>query len=273
MQAKWKFKMTREVLQALEEWLVEFLRHEVRSRGFDKVLVGVSGGVDSALVARLCQKAFGRNLHALFMPSSVSSKESLEHAKALCEQFSISYDISPITPLENAFREAVKPDHPLRLGNACARFRMILLYDLAFAQNRLVIGTGNRSEILLGYSTLYGDTACAINPIGELYKNEVYELAAFLEIPTQILSKPPSAELIIGQEDEVDLGFSYAQIDTLLYDLSEQELDHQALLQAGHPLALIEMVEERIERNAFKRALPPLAPVRQWLKTQIHSYH
>lgn len=247
---------------ALVNQLVDFLRQELAQRGFKKVVVGLSGGVDSAVVARLCQEAIGENLHALLMPSSVSSKESVEHALLLCERFNLSHHIQSIAPLELAFRELHPEASPLRIGNACARFRMITLYDFSFKENRLVIGTGNKSEILLGYGTLYGDTACALNPIGDLYKTEIFQLAKFLSIPDEIIQKAPSADLFEGQSDEKELGFSYNDMDQLLFDHIELKLSKEELLAKGHAKELVEMVLKRISTNKFKSEMPPIAQVR-----------
>lgn len=252
--------------ELLVQRLVGFIRDELASRGFDKAVVGLSGGVDSAVVARLCQLAIGERFKAILMPASSSSPESLLHARLLCERFNISYQVQSIAPFDELFRRENPSASPHRIGNACARFRMIVLYDIALAEQRLVVGTGNRSEILLGYETLHGDSACAFNPIGELYKSEIFTLARFLGIPEEIVGKAPSADLFEGQSDEGDLGFSYNAIDEVLFNHFELGFSREALVARGFEAGLVKMVLGRVERNRFKSEMPPLAPARAWIK-------
>ncbi len=242
----------------IEKFLVQFLYDEVQKAGFSKVVLGISGGIDSAVVAILAQKAFGPNhFLGLLLPATTSSKASLNDALILCEAFGIVTQTIPIGPLVDTYfsdKEASK----LRIGNFSARMRMSVLYDISARENALVLGTGNKSEILLGYGTLFGDLACAINPIGELYKTEIFELAKHLGVPHSILTKAPSADLWEGQSDEEEFGFSYAQIDAVLQAYEDEGKDKTALLQTFNA-ELIEMTLERIEKNRFKGKLPLIA--------------
>lgn len=248
--------------EIIAQKLVEFIYQAVTNRGFNAVVFGLSGGIDSAVVARLCQLAFKDTHHALMLPSAQSSKESLEHALELCEKFGIAHTILPIKAPQNAF-EMLLPtltQTPLRLGNLCARLRMVCLYDYAFANNALVVGASNKSEILLGYGTIYGDLAYAINPIGNLYKTEIYALAKVLGIPQSIIQKAPSADLYAGQSDEDELGFSYAILDRIML-LLQQNADEKEILAQGLPKVALELVKDRIARFAFKREMPEIAQI------------
>lgn len=248
--------------EAIKQNLIQFLIARVQEKGFDSVVFGLSGGIDSAVVARLCQLAFPKSHQALLMPSKQSSKTSLTHSLELCQKFRISYQILPLNQLQNAFESTLQglDSTPLRLGNLCARLRMVYLYDYAFANNALVIGTSNKSEILLGYGTIYGDLACAINPIGNLYKTEIYGLAHCLKIPKNIIEKAPSADLYEGQTDEQELGFSYEVLDKIML-LLERNVDEEEILQQKLPKDALKLVKDRILRFGFKRKMPEIAQI------------
>ncbi|MDD2383767.1 MAG: NAD+ synthase [Sulfurospirillaceae bacterium] len=245
--------------ESIEKFLIHFIQDEVRKAGLSKVVLGISGGVDSAVVAILAQKAFGSSSFlGLFLPSSTSSPNSLKDAQSLCEKFNIKTEKAPIGNLVDTYfkdKEATK----LRIGNFSARMRMATLYDISARENALVLGTSNKSEILLGYGTIFGDIACAINPIGELYKTEIFEFAAYLGVPESILSKAPSADLWEGQSDEDEMGFTYAQIDKVLIAHSENKLSPTELVANGFDKGLVEMIMQRIEANRFKGKLPTIA--------------
>ena len=245
--------------EKLETFLIHFLQDEVRKAGFSKVVLGISGGVDSAVVAVLAKKAFGDNFLGLILPSSTSSNASFLDASALCEKFNIAVEKISIGSLVDTYFYDKKDASKLRIGNFAARMRMSVLYDISARENALVLGTGNKSEILLGYGTIFGDLACAINPIGELYKTEIFEFAAHLGVPHSILTKAPSADLWENQSDEDEFGFSYAQIDQVLYAHMEEGKNKEALLAAGFERALVEMTLERIANNRFKGKLPTIA--------------
>lgn len=240
--------------------LTGFIKSELNRMGFAKAVIGLSGGIDSALSCFLAAEALGpQNVLAVRMPYKSSSQESLDHAQMIIDQLGLPCLTIPITemvdPLINLFPEM----NSMRKGNIMARERMIVLYDQSAAYNGLVIGTGNKTEILLGYSTLYGDSACALNPLGDLYKTQVRQLSGAMNIPDVIVSKPPTADLWFGQTDEGELGFTYAEVDKLLYLLVDQRYSPQDCVEAGFGLEFVEKVVERIRRNQFKRVLPPIA--------------
>ncbi|MFP4486194.1 MAG: NAD+ synthase [Campylobacterales bacterium] len=241
--------------------LVEFLRDEARSKGFNKGIIGLSGGIDSALSATLAKEAFGEGLYGVLMPSKVSSQGSIDHAKEFCEKFDIKYEIAPINKLVDAYFADKGKVHLMRIGNFSARMRMATLYDVSFRENALVIGTSNRSEIILGYGTIYGDVACALNPIGSLYKSEVFEFAEFVGVPKSILSKKPSAELYENQEDEQELGYTYKELDEVMKLMFDEGKSGEELQKEGFNKDLIEFIQHRYEVNRFKCELPVIAEI------------
>ena len=242
----------------IESFLIKFLKEEVQKAGFSNAVLGISGGVDSAVVATLAKKAFGGNFLGLMLPSSTSHKASFEDAQALCEKFNIQTEKISIGSLVDTYFKD-KNASKLRIGNFSARMRMSVLYDISARENALVLGTSNKTEILLGYGTIFGDTACAINPIGELYKTEIFEFAAYLGVPESILTKAPSADLWEGQSDEDEFGFTYAQIDKVLYAHVEKNFTPEELISAGFDASLVTMIMERIKNNSFKSKLPTIA--------------
>lgn len=248
--------------QRIEAFLIQFLKDEVKKAGFSKVVLGISGGIDSAVVAVLAHKAFQNNLLGLMLPSSTSSSASFEHANELCQKFGIRVEKIPVGPLVDTYFKNHPDASKLRIGNFSARMRMSVLYDISARENALVLGTGNKSEILLGYGTIFGDLACAINPIGELYKTEIFEFAQYLDIPKSILTKAPSADLWENQSDEGEFGFTYAQIDKVLFAHVEEKKDKAALLAAGFDHDIVEMTLDRIAKNRFKGKLPTIAELR-----------
>lgn len=243
-----------------QKTLVDFIRSELTRAGFSRAVVGISGGVDSALTCFLSAEALGpENVLAIFMPYETTGADSHEHAALVIEATGAreqTVDITPmVTPLFDRFPKADK----IRRGNVMARMRMTVLYDQSAAFNGLVVGTGNKTEILLGYTTLYGDSACAINPLGDLYKTQILQLARAVGVPEPIISKPPSADLWNGQTDEDELGFTYDEVDRLLLFLIDQGRSAQACINAGFDEKFVQNVVERVHRNQFKRVLPPIA--------------
>lgn len=240
--------------------ITNFIRTEIHGAGFQRAVVGVSGGVDSAVTCYLTAEALGpQNVLAVRMPSKTSTSESLEHAGLVIEATGVHEITVPITdmvdPLFAQFPEADR----VRRGNAMARVRMIVLYDQSAAFNGLVIGTGNKTEILLGYTTLYGDSACALIPLGDLYKTQVRQLARAIGVPEVIITKPPSADLWAGQTDEGELGFTYQDVDRLFLYLVDENLSPQACVDDGFDATFVDAVIDQIRQNQFKRALPPIA--------------
>lgn len=241
----------------ISDYLVAFLKDEVEKTGLKNVVIGLSGGLDSAVVALLAHKAFGDRLLSIKIPSQFSSKNSLDDADELCAKFGIRTETRDISKLLKAYdTEGLTP---LRVGNLSARFRMITLYDVSARDNALVLGTSNKSELMLGYGTLFGDLASAVNPIGDLYKTEVFELASYLGVPESIVKKAPSADLWEGQSDENELGYTYAQLDAVLRKYIEERSTEAELLDEGFDPELVEMVIKRIYQNQFKRRMPLIA--------------
>jgi NAD+ synthase len=240
--------------------LVGFIKSEITRTGLSRAVINLSGGIDSALSCVLAAEAMGpQNVLAIRLPYKTSAPDSLEHAQMVIDATgvqSITFEITPmVDPLIAAFPEMSN----LRKGNIMARQRMVVLYDQSVAFNGLAVGTGNKTEILLGYSTVYGDAACALNPIGDLYKTQVRELSAALGVPQALIAKPPSADLWSGQTDEGELGFTYAEVDQLLYLLVDERYTPDECIEAGFGAAFVRAVVERVRRNQFKRVLPPVA--------------
>jgi NAD+ synthase len=240
--------------------LVGFLRSEITRSGYSRAVINLSGGLDSSLSCILAAEALGaQNVLALRLPYKSSSPDSLEHAQLVIDQLGVQALTIPITDMVDPLLERFPEANPVRRGNIMARARMIVLYDQSEAFRGLAVGTGNKTEILLGYTTLYGDSACALNPIGDLYKTQVRQLAHSLGVPEAILQKAPSADLWKGQTDEGELGFTYAEVDQLLYLLVDQRYSPEDCAAAGFSEEFVKAVAERIRRNHFKRVLPPIA--------------
>jgi len=240
--------------------LVEFIRSEITRVGYAKAVVNLSGGLDSTVSCLLAVEALGaENVLALRLPNKTSSPDSLEHAQLVIDQTRCQALTIPISEMVDPLIGREAEMSAVRKGNIMARMRMIVAYDQSEAFRGLVVGTGNKTEIVLGYTTLYGDSACAINPIGDLYKTQVRELARALDVPEAIIAKPPSADLWSGQTDEGELGFTYAEVDRLLYLLVDQRYRPEECVEAGFAEDFVRKVVERVRRNHFKRILPPIA--------------
>jgi NAD+ synthase len=240
--------------------LTDFIKSEITRTGYTRAVVGLSGGVDSALSCTIAAEALGpENVLAVRMPYKSSSLDSLEHAQLVIDKTGVQSLTLPITEMVDPLFDHFPDANDVRRGNVMARARMIILYDQSEAFQGLVVGTGNKTEILLGYSTLYGDSACAINPIGDLYKTQVRQLSRALGIPEVIIDKPPSADLWAGQTDEDELGFTYDQVDKLLYLLVDERYSPRECVEAGFAEDFVQQVIERVRRNHFKRILPPIA--------------
>lgn len=255
--------------ERISYFLSQFLQQEVKKTGLSKVVVGLSGGLDSAVVAVLAQKVFGNDLLTVKMPSHYSSQSSLNDADELCETFDIKNELHPITDLLQAY--PTEGMSSLRIGNLSARLRMITLYDISARDGSLVLGTSNKSELMLGYGTLYGDLASALNPIGDLYKTEVFELAHYLKIPKSILSKPPSADLWEGQSDESEIGYPYSDLDRVLKRYVEERHSRDEIVESGENPLLVDMIINRIYKNHFKRKMPVIAKVSS--RTLNHDFN
>jgi len=240
--------------------LTGFIKSEITRTGFQRAVIGLSGGVDSALSCFLAAEALGpENVLAVRMPYKASSQDSLDHAQLVIDKTGVQSLTVPITEMVDPLFKRFPEANAMRRGNVMARARMIFLYDQSEAFNGLVVGTGNKTEILLGYSTIYGDSACALNPIGDLYKTQVRQLSRDLGVPDEIIDKPPSADLWAGQTDEDELGFTYEHVDQLLYLLVDERYSPDECIKAGFDEEFVKQVIERVRRNHFKRVLPPIA--------------
>jgi NAD+ synthase len=248
--------------QVARQILKGFIRSEVTRTGFTQAIVNLSGGLDSALTCALAAEALGpENVLALRLPYRTSSPDSLEHAQLMIEQFRVQSETIDISGMVDPLIEVDPQMSDKRKGNIMARARMIVLYDRSEVFKALPIGTSNKTEILLGYTTMWGDMASALNPIGDLYKTQVRQLARALDIPGPILDKPPSADLWVGQTDEGELGFTYAEVDRLLFLIVDQRYSAQECIEEGFDQAFVHAAMERVRRNQFKRMMPPIAKV------------
>ncbi|MBN1396082.1 MAG: NAD+ synthase [Pirellulales bacterium] len=244
------------------EMLCRFLRVEIGRAGYEKAVLGLSGGLDSGVAATLCARALGpENVLAVAMPYKTSSEETRRDSRTMIEWLGVRSIDLPIADQVDAYFARAGEASRLRVANKCARERMAVLYDQSAAFGGLVIGTSNKSEILLGYGTQFGDTASAINPIGGLYKTQLRRLAAHLELPESIRSKTPTADLWVGQTDEGELGFSYADADRLMALMVDLRWRREELLRAGFSAELIERVSTLIRRNRYKRRMPRIAKI------------
>jgi NAD+ synthase len=242
--------------------LTAFIANEVRKVGVERVVVGLSGGVDSAVSAMLAAEALGAaNVLALKMPYRASSTESLVHADAVVARAGVQALQVDITPQVDAYFARFPDADNMRRGNKMARERMTILYDHSARWKALVLGTSNKTELLLGYGTLYGDMASAVNPLGDLYKTQVWALAAAIGVPDEIIRKQPSADLWSGQTDEAELGFGYREVDQLLYMMVDLRCSRAELQAAGFAEAFVRRVDEMVRSSQFKRRLPVIAKI------------
>jgi len=242
--------------------LVGFLREEVHKVGLKKAVLGLSGGIDSALVAHLAAEALGpENVHAIVMPYKASNPESEAHALLVAEGIGINCQVIGITQMVDPYFEMFPDADSMRRGNKMARERMTILFDHSAACSALVLGTSNKTELLLGYGTLYGDMASALNPIGDLYKTQVWQLSEEMGVPKVVIEKKPSADLWAGQTDEQELGFTYRAVDELLYQMVDLRKSRSELLAAGFDAAFIDQIYAKVQNSHFKRRLPVIAKV------------
>ena len=244
--------------------LCRFIRNEIQRAGFERAVVGLSGGIDSSVVTFLAARSMGpENVLAVTMPYKTSSKATQRDSQAVLKQLGVQTIEVPITDQIDAYFARFPDASQMRLANKCARERMTILYDQSAAFDGLVVGTSNKSELLLGYGTQFGDMASAINPVGDLYKTQLYQLAAYLGVPEQILGKTPSGDLWIGQTDEEELGFSYAEVDRMLVLMVDRRWRRAELVQAGFDPEFVDRVAGIVRRNHYKRRMPVIAKLSQ----------
>jgi NAD+ synthase len=244
--------------------LSAFIAKTVTDAGFSKVVLGLSGGVDSALSAFLSARALGpENVFCLRLPYRTSSPKSLAHAQLVIDQLGVPSQTYDISPAVDAILDQFPDASPVRQGNIMARVRMIHIYDQSAALPGLVVGTGNKTEILLGYSTIHGDGAFDFNPLADLYKYQVRQLAGELGVPGDIINKAPSADLWVGQTDEDEIGHTYEEMDQLFYSLVEEKLDINACQERGFERSFCAEIVSRIKKYRFKSILPLVGSVGQ----------
>lgn len=240
----------------------DFIKQKFGEAGFNRAIIGLSGGIDSSTVAYIAKRALGaENVFGINMPYRTSSPQSAIDAKTVADNLGINFMTIEITDMVDAYFRMFPSADQLRRGNMMSRQRMTVLYDQSSLQRGLVLGCGNKTEILLGYCTLYGDTACAMIPLGDLYKTQVRILAKFLGVPETIIQKTPTADLWPGQSDESELGFTYAEVDRLLYLMIEKKYDYEELKKQGFEESFICKVSEKIKKAQYKRCLPPIPKI------------
>ena len=251
-------------LKEVHNELVEFLRENFKKAGFSKAVLGLSGGIDSALVAYLLRDALGKeNVLAIMMPYKSSNPDSLNHAKLVVEDLKINSKTIEITDMIDAYFKNEKEATSLRMGNKMARERMSILFDYSSKENALVVGTSNKTEIYLGYSTQFGDFACALNPIGDLYKTNIWDLSRYLKIPNELIEKKPSADLWEGQTDEQEMGLTYKEADQVLYRMLEENKTVEEVLAEGFNKDLVDNIVRRMNRSEYKRRMPLIAKIKR----------
>ncbi len=240
--------------------LTGFIRDSITKAGMTRAVIGLSGGIDSAVSAYLSARALGpENVLALRMPYRTSSAESLSDAEAAIDDLGIAHRTVPISEMADALIAHFPEMSNLRRGNIMARMRMTTLYDQSMAWGGLVMGTSNKTEFLLGYSTIYGDSGVALHPIADLYKCQVRQMARYLGVPASIIDKPPSADLWVGQTDEDELGFTYDEADQVLFLLVDERYTADEVAEEGFDLDFVGKIWERVKANHYKRTMPNIA--------------
>jgi len=242
--------------------LTAFIREELSKFGFKKAILGLSGGLDSAVCASLAAKALGaKNVTGLILPYGKSFSEDVRDALRAAERLNIRHQIIDIRAMVDAYFEKYPPDNRVLRGNKMARERMSILYDVSARERALILGTSNKTELLIGYGTIHGDMASGINPMGDLYKTQVRQLARYLNVPSNIQKKRPSAGLWTGQTDEGEIGMTYAEMDEILYYLVDERESKEQLLAHGFREEKIEKIMSMIKHSEFKRKLPPIPKI------------
>lgn len=242
--------------------LVGFVRNEVRKVGVGKIVLGLSGGIDSAIAAFLAALAMGpENVKGICMPYRLSNPQSEADAREVAKACGITFERVEITPQIDAYFDQCPDASNLRRGNKMARERMTILYDQSAAEGALVLGTSNKTELLLGYGTLFGDMASAVNPIGDLFKTQVRQISRHVGVPSGVIDKPPSADLWVGQTDEEELGLTYEEVDAVLHYLIDHRYDRREILEVGFDAGVVDGILRLIQRSQYKRRMPLIAKV------------
>lgn len=240
--------------------LTSFIRDAVETSGTSGVVVGLSGGVDSSLSAALAAQALGpERVHGFLLPYRTSNPASEQDARTVAEHLGVPHRVIDISPMIDAYFEMEPDADPMRRGNKMARERMTILFDQAKKRNALVLGTSNKTEILLGYSTVFGDNASSLNPLGDLYKAQIWQLSRHLGMPSAVIDKAPSADLFPGQTDEGDLGFDYLTADEVLFLLFDEGLRPEEVVARGYDERVVQRILTYEQRFRFKRRLMLIA--------------
>jgi len=242
--------------------LCAFIREELARFGYRKGILGLSGGLDSSVCAFLAAKALGPgNVMGLILPYKDTFSQDVRDARWVARRLGIRSRLIDISPMVDAYFSRYPTKDRVRVGNKMARERMSILYDFSAREKALILGTSNKTELLLGYGTIHGDMACAINPLGDLYKTQIRELAGYLGVPAKILAKTPSAGLWPGQTDEGEIGLSYAEMDRILFQLVDCRKDPESIIAAGLSRKSVDKIMSLIRNSEFKRRMPPIAKI------------
>jgi NAD+ synthase len=246
----------------VEKVLVSFIKEELFKFNYHKGIVGLSGGLDSSVCASLAVKALGaRNVIALIMPYGKAFSEDVEDARDFAGLLRIKSRIIDISPMVDAYFSKYPTENRIAKGNKMARERMSILYDFSVREKALILGTSNKTELLLGYGTIHGDMASAINPLGDLYKIQIKQLARHLGIPEKIQKKVPTAGLWPRQTDEKEIGLSYQEIDAILFELVDKRKPRKEIISSGHKAEDVDKIALLIKNSEFKRKLPPIPKI------------
>jgi len=246
----------------VEKILTNFIREELSKLNYKKGIIGLSGGIDSTVCTFLAVKALGpENVIALILPYGKTYTGDVEDAENTARNLKIKWKAIDISPMVDAYFSRLPTENKVLKGNKMARERMSILYDFSSREKALIIGTSNKTELLLGYGTIHGDMACAINPLGDLYKTQIRQLGQHLGVPEKILKKKPTAGLWPGQTDEGELGLSYSEIDKILFKLVDQRTPKEEVIRSGFEKKKVEKIISLIMKSEFKRRMPPIAKI------------
>ena len=246
----------------VEKILTAFIKEELLKFNYKKGILGLSGGLDSSVCAFLAAKAMKpSNVIALILPYGKSFSKDVKDAQEIALQVGLKSKTIDIFPMVDAYFSKYPTKSRIEKGNKMARERMSILYDFSSREKALILGTSNKTELLLGYGTIHGDMACAINPLGDLYKTQIRQLAKYLGVPDNIIKKTPSAGLWTGQTDEEELGFKYDEIDKILFQLVDKRIPKKEIIASGFKKETVEKIIRLIKSSEFKRKLPPIPKI------------
>ncbi len=255
----------------VEKIISQFIREELNKFGFRKGILGLSGGLDSSVCAFLASKALGpKNVIALILPYGKTFPQDVEDAKEVVKLLGIRSKIIDISPMVDTYFSLYPTENKILKGNKMARERMSILYDFSAREKAIILGTSNKTELLLGYGTIHGDMACGINPLGDLYKTQIKQLAEHLQVPEKIRNKTPTAGLWPGQTDEGELGLTYDEIDKILFELVDLRREKKKIIASGFKREAVNKVLKLIKKSEFKRRLPIIPKISS--RTVSHDF-